>query len=213
MTTITPFSQTNISTPSNGQVENIVLPLNNASDTDKVEELPSSNTVSLSTRSKVLQELNAEFFRGGKLAFEDIPNYVNKLHEKGLITSTQYQSLGGNRQDNVTASGNGQLSIFVTDLTDALKAESPNHPLIEPLTTAKQTFNQLESGSAVNNIAIAKAQTGFNTFFSSEEFQSLEQSSQQGLIKINEMLGLIGQTQRNTDLNTPTKLYQDIAGF
>ena len=167
--------------------------------------------IHLSERGKKLQSINAQFFHNNKISFEQLPNYISALHKNDLISADQYQHLKANNPPNEQPSGETSLSGFVTELHTELKKENPDHQLLDPLQLTASLFDQLEQGNAINNEDVKQAQYGFNQFFASDEFNVLTPSAQQGLLKINDTLGLIGAT--GPSANDKTNAYKTIANL
>lgn len=171
----------------------------------------SQSSVYISERSKQLFEVNNRFFHNKKIAFDDIPQYINELHTKGLLSSDQYQHLSSkiNAKNDTGNQPQGELARFVTNLADALSAESPEHILLKPLQQTADLFASLEQGKQLDAKALKEAQLGFNQFFNTDEFKQLPTQAQQGLEKITQMLAVVAKTTQSPI--DKTSAYKDIA--
>ncbi|MBE0364683.1 hypothetical protein PULV_a2428 [Pseudoalteromonas ulvae UL12] len=192
-------------------------PSQQAANTDSTSQAAPENKnainqyIHLSERGKKLQSINAQFFHNNKISFEQLPSYINALHKNGLINADQYQHLKTQNPATEQPSGGTSLSGFVTELHSELKKENPDHQLLAPLQLTASLFDQLEQGKAINNEDVKQAQYGFNQFFASDEFNTLTPSAQQGLLKINDTLGLIAV--QGPSANDKTNAYKTIANL
>lgn len=63
---------------------------------DKTSETGAGESLKLSSRSQKLQAISAEFFSNGNFTQIDTKKLIEKVHEYGLISDKEYQSLGAN---------------------------------------------------------------------------------------------------------------------
>jgi len=91
---------------------------------DKSTKAGAGESLNLSSRAQKLQAISAEFFSHGNFTQVDTKKLIEKVHEYGLISDKEYQSLGANplfKEDEETTDSK-KVTSLVDHLTDVKKA-------------------------------------------------------------------------------------------
>jgi len=91
---------------------------------EKSTEAGAGESLKLSSRAQKLQAISAEFFSHGSFTQVDTKKLIEKVHQYGLISDKEYQSLGANPlfKDDDKKSDDKKVGSLIDHLQDVKKA-------------------------------------------------------------------------------------------
>lgn len=223
-TTSTPLSQTYSGVTSTESVDSDAA----STATEQAAAASNDDDISLSTRAQKFSAIDNEFFRGDSLTSADIKTLVVRLHEYGLITSTEYSMLKGEDDtasetdaDAVSEMMTQTLISYIDDLEQSLSVRD------ETDTFGSVGIDELQSalGSArtiINDVASAKTKSDFKQtvnennktlmdVVASPEFSTMSTDEQATLNEIVKTLTVIDKLSLDQITNSSVSKYVAIS--
>lgn len=195
------------------------------STTESQTSSTSSDSISLSSRAQKLSALASEFFNGSSMDSIDIDQLVERAYEYGLLSSTQYSSLGGG--ENVSESGSATDSVvqYIDDLKanlgafgeDQMFGEISLIELQEALDNAREVIINVDMTQDNTDLlqTIADSKQILALAFDSEEFSSMSKEDQLTMESVIKTLSVIEDLKPSqTDISANSSAinaYTDVA--
>lgn len=136
-----------------------------------------ASTTKISNRALQLQKLAEEFYPGGPSQIKITPEFVQRLKDYGLISSTQYNSMPQHlREDSDDkAESASKLSQKVETLIDKLQEDASQKDLVSSVKDAYEHIKAIETGDVkFNNEELKQSALHLSRAFEQQSTDSLD---------------------------------------
>lgn len=150
------------------------------------QETSNSDNISLSTRAQKMSAIDNEFFNGKPITSLDIQQLINRVHEYGLISDTEFEALGGSETETSTTnpvSLTESLESYIVELQKSLDTLENTQMFSEvtidefqkALDSTKSILNDVEKAKKTSDfkLTLAENKQTLSQVLESEEFDAL----------------------------------------
>jgi len=158
----------------------------NSASSGLADSTSEKSDINLSTRSQKIQKLNEEFFPSGPQSIKITSAFITRLHEYGLITEAEANSLSPSTDSTQgeTTNSLGELSLFIERFNQELEEQDPNNPLIDTLEKSHSIIEAWESTNPASMEKLNEVMAEMATFNGSEAFEALEIEDQKSMLEL-----------------------------
>lgn len=200
-----------------------------AATTDSQVSNTNSDSVTVSSRAQKLSALASEFFNGSSMDSIDINQLVERAYEYGLLSSTQYNSLGGGQAVTEDESGATESVVqYIDDLKanldtfgeDQMFGEISLIELQAALDDSREIItnvNMTQDNTSLLQV-IAESKLVLAEAFESEEFSNMSKEDQLTMESVIKTLSVIedlntpqSDTSTNSSANSAVNAYTNVA--
>ncbi|WP_022941490.1 hypothetical protein [Psychromonas hadalis] len=178
-------------------------------------KLGNGDSVNLSNRALKIQSIASEFFSGGGLSLQDIPNYIQRLQSDGFLTSEQAEKLGTSSSGNTTELGDSTVKIinFIDNFKNKVAENDSEDSLIAILNKAKNIIKDL--GEMTGNTTVYEIKLTvleLNRYLESDEALQWDKQDIKSLKDISSILSVASQLNFSPSSSKATNRYLAFSG-
>ncbi len=136
-----------------------------------------ASTTKISSRALQLQKLADEFYPGGPSQIKITPEFVQRLKDYGLISSTQYNSMPQHLREEADdkADKTSTLTQKAETLIDKLQSDTSQKELTSSLQDAYENIKAVEAGDVkLNNEELKQSALHLSRAFEQQSTDSLD---------------------------------------
>jgi len=170
------------------------------------------DNIQLSTRAQKIQKLNEEFFPGGPKSIRITPDFVARLHEYGLISAADADSLSPAARANSSdaESSLDELSLFTQDFADELAENDPDSSLISTLNKAHSIIDAWEGNDPASMTEVTQVIAELATFNGSGELESLDHGDQKSMLELELAMNIAKKLNPQGNVSQEINSYMNI---
>lgn len=144
------------------------------------------DNIQLSTRAQKIQKLNEEFFPGGPKTIRITPDFVARLHEYGLISASDAESLSPAARlgEGETANTVEELAVFAKRFSAELEEDQPSSSLIATLNKARSVIDAWEGSDRASMAEVKQVIAELAEFNGSPGLESLDHDDQKSMLEL-----------------------------
>lgn len=144
------------------------------------------DNIQLSTRAQKIQKLNEEFFPSGPKSIRITPDFVARLHEYGLISASEAESLtpAARIGEGETTNSLEELSAFTERFSAELEEDKPGSSLIATLNNAHSIIDAWEGDDRASMADVKQVIAELAEFNGSPELESLDYDDQKSMLEL-----------------------------
>ena len=191
-------------------VENVSAPTEIGA--SSVPEVKEESDIRISTRAQKIQKLGEEFFPSGPQSIEISPDFVERLHEYGLITDEDLEKLsnGGKSNKDAPPSSLENLIEFTQDFEEELKLNNPESSLIGTLQKARDVMQDFTQNGSYSNTDINVVTSELMEFAASNEYAALSTSNQKSLSELEDVMTVAKSLNQEKSASAKINSYVEI---
>jgi len=179
-----------------------------ATDSKKTDE----NNIHLSTRAQKIQKLNEEFFPGGPKSIRITPDFVARLHEYGLISAADADSLSPAARANSSEaeSSLAELSLFTQNFGEELAESDPDNSLITTLNKAHSIIDAWEGDDPASMSEVTQVIAELATFNGSPALETLDHDDQKSMLELELAMNIAKKLNPQGNVSQEINSYMNI---
>jgi len=179
-----------------------------ATDSKKADD----DNIHLSTRAQKIQKLNEEFFPGGPKSIRITPDFVARLHEYGLISAADAESLSPAARANSSEaeSSLAELSLFTQDFGEELAEREPGSSLIATLNKAHSIIDAWEGNDPASMSEVTQVIAELATFNGSAELETLDHDDQKSMLELELAMNIAKKLNPQGNVSQEINSYMNI---
>jgi len=170
------------------------------------------DNIQLSTRAQKIQKLNEEFFPGGPKSIRITPDFVARLHEYGLISAADADSLSpaARASSSEAESSLDELFLFTQDFGEELAESDPDNSLITTLNKAHSIIDAWEDNDPAPMTELTQVIAELATFNGSAELESLDHSDQKSMLELELAMNIAKKLNPQSNVSQEINSYMNI---